>query len=421
MGNKTTPKKARNGLIVALDVGTTKSCCFIARLGSDREIHIVGAGHKVSQGLRSGAIVDMEGAESSIRATVEAAEKMAGENIHQVIVNLSGGSPASKLIAYEVPISGHEIGDADLQRIIDPSSLIAGLPRGREIIHAIPVGYTIDENRGVRDPRGMCGERLGVNMHIVTANSGAVRNLTNSITRCHLDIEAKVISPYASALACIVDDEAQLGVTHIDMGGGTTSIAVFFDGELVHTDTIPIGGEHVTKDIAKGLSTPVAYAERAKTLYGSAIPSSSDDREIIKVPLIGEIADSDSSQVPRSMMTGIIRPRLEETFEMVRSRIEEAGFDKVSGRRVVLTGGASQLSGAREMAALILDKQVRVGLPKHVEGLAESNSGPAFSTCLGLLKYGLDGSFENHNGTYRPPKEPNGRFGRFGQWFRGNF
>ncbi len=408
-------------MVAALDVGTTKVCCFIARPGGESGMQIVGAAHQVSRGLRCGAVIDMDAAENSVRATVEAAEKLAGENIRQVIVNLSCGAPQSKLIAYDVSIAGHKISDADLRRIIEPSCLGDAQSHGREIIHAIPVGYTIDENRGVRDPRGMYGERLGVNMHVIRANSGSVRNLVNSIERCHLGVEKKVVSAFASALSCVVDDEIKLGVTHIDMGGGTTSIAIFFDGKLVHTDVIPVGGVHVTNDIAKGLSTPLAYAERAKTLYGSAIPSPSDDNEIIKVPLIGEIMDSESSRVPRSMLTGIIRPRIEETFEMVRSRIREADFDKVAGSRVVLSGGASQLSGVRELASIILDKQVRLGRPRPVEGLAAATSGPAFSTCLGLLKYGLDGSSGNPDGTYHPVFETSGRLGLIGQWLRGNF
>ncbi len=421
MGKRANQTKMRSGLIAALDVGTTKACCFIARADGDKGIRIVGIGHQVSHGLRSGNIVDMDAAEATIRATVEAAEQMAGENIRQVIVNLSGGNPKSKLIAYEISIAGHEIGDADLHRVLDPSGLLDGKSHERQLIHAIPVGYTIDESRGVRDPRGMYGERLGVNMHVVSAGSGAVRNLSTTVARCHLDIETKVVSPYASALACLVKDETQLGVTHIDMGGGTTSIAVFFDGELVHTDSIPVGGVHITNDIARGLTTPLAQAERMKTLYGSAISSPSDDREVIKVPLIGEEGSAETNQVPRSMLVGIIRPRLEETFEMARARLEAAGFDKVAGRRVVLSGGASQLPGVRELAATVLDKQVRLGRSRPVDGLAEAVSGPAFSTCAGLLDYAANKPETGPDKPYRPMAEANGRLGRLGQWLRGNF
>jgi len=427
MSKKTTHKRTRSGLIAALDVGTTKVCCLIARQGAERGagpvdgLKVIGIGHQVSHGLRSGAVVDLDETEASIRATVEAAEQMAGENIQGVVVNLSVGEPASRLIAYEISIAGHEIGDADLRRILDPSVLKNGLPKDRELVHTIPVGYSIDGNRGVRDPRGMFGERFGVNMHVISAQSGPVRNLETSVQRCHLDVEDKVVSSYAAALAALVDDEIQLGVTCIDMGGGTTSFAVFFDGELVHTDSIPVGGVHVTNDIARGLSTPLKQAERMKTLYGSAMPSSSDDREVIKAPLVGEEKNADSSHVPRSMLVGIIRPRIEETLEMVRDRLKEAGFDKVAGRRVVLTGGASQLPGVRELAASIIDKQVRMGRPKSIEGLADAITGPAFATSVGLLHYAISNKAEAPSAAYCPPEQMNRGFGRLGQWIRENF
>jgi len=427
MSKNTPHKRARSGLIAALDIGTTKVCCLIARLSAQQslvpadELKIIGIGHQVSKGLRSGTIVDLDETETSIRATVEAAEQMAGENISGVVVNISGGQPQSRLIAYEISIAGHEIGDADLRRILDPTVLTNGLAKERELVHTIPVGYSIDGNRGVRDPRGLFGERLGVNMHVISGLSGALRNLETGVERCHLDVEDKVVSPYASGLAALVDDEIQLGVTCIDMGGGTTSISVFFDGELVHTDSIPIGGIHVTNDIARGLSTPLDQAERMKTLYGSAMASSADDREVIKAPLVGEEKSSEASHIPRSMLVGIIRPRIEETLEMVRDRLQEAGFDKVAGRRVVITGGASQLPGVRELATGIINKQVRMGRPKAIEGMADAIAGPAFSTSMGLLHYAISNKAEAPSAAYCPPEQANRGLGRLGQWIRENF
>ncbi len=421
IGRKGTPQAwSRNGLIAALDIGTTKVCCFIARPTDDQGLRVVGIGHKASRGLRCGAFVDLEAAELSIRATVEAAERMAGENISEVNVNISAGQPQSRLIAYEVSVAGHEIGDADLRRFLDPAGLGSEVPDDHEVVHAIPVGYSIDGCRGVRDPRGLFGQRLGVNLHFITAATGALRNLSTAVHRCHLEIAGKAVSPYASALGCLVEDETALGVTLIDMGGGTTSIAVFFDAELVFTDFVPIGGVHVTNDIARGLSTPLAQAERMKTLYGSCLPSPSDDRQLIEVPPITNDGGGEPGHVPRSMLVSIIRPRLEETFEIVRARLEEAGFDKV-GRQVVLTGGASQMAGVVELAGMILDKQVRAGRPRSIEGLPEAATGPAFSTCAGLLHYALDQPPEGLDQTYRPADEPSGRFGRIGQWLRENF
>ena len=419
---KGTPQSwGRNGLIAALDIGTTKVCCFIARPTDDQGLRVVGIGHQASRGLRGGAFTDLEGAEVTIRATVEAAERMAGENISHVTVNVSGGKPRSKLIAYEVSVSGHEIGDADLRRFLDPGGLGCEVPDDHEVIHAIPVGYSIDGCRGVRDPRGLFGQRLGVNLHLITAASGALRNLATGINRCHLEISGKAVSPYASALGCLVEDETALGVTLVDMGGGTTSIAVFFDSELVFTDCIPVGGVHVTNDLARGLSTPLAQAERMKTLYGSCLPSQSDDRQPIEVPPISDDGTGEPGHVPRSMLVSIIGPRLEETFEIVRARLEEAGFDKVAGRQLVLTGGASQMAGAAELAGMILDKQVRIARPRSIEGLPEAATGPAFSTCAGLLHHAMNQPPEGLYATYRPADEPSSRFGRFGQWLRENF
>lgn len=415
---KTKNGKARSGPIAALDIGTTKISCFIAASGGGR---IVGIGHQVSRGVRNGLIVDMGAAEAAIRATVEAAEQMAGETIREVVVNVSGASLTSRLIACEIAVAGHQIGDADLRRVLDPTGLCVDKPADHDLLHAIPIGYSIDGNKGVHDPRGMYGERLGVNVHLLTAAGGALRNLAATVERCHLDIDSFVVAPYASALSSLIDDETQLGVTLIDMGGGTTSVSVFFDGEMVHAGCIPIGGGHVTSDIARGLSTPLAQAERLKTLYGSALSSPSDDRELLAVPVIGDEAGGAQNRIPRSMLIGIVRPRLEETFELVRAHLEATGFDKVSGRRVVLVGGASQLQGAAEMAGQILDKQVRLGRPRRVEGLAEAVSGPAFATCAGLLAFALKKPVEAPSRAYRPSEEPSGRFGRIGQWIRENF
>ena len=266
----------------------------------------------------------------------------------------------------------------------------------------------------------MCGERLGVNMNVVTANAGAVRNLETVVGRCHLDIETYVVSPYAAGVASLVEDEMDLGVTIIDMGGGTTSFGVFFDGHIVYSDVVPIGGSHVTNDIARGLSTPVAHAERMKTLYGSAIASPADEREIIDVPLVGEEEHAQANHVPKSILIGIIQPRLEETFELVRSRLEASGFDKVAGRRVVLTGGASQLQGVRELAGLVLDKQVRMGRPIRLAGLSDPTGGPAFSTCAGLVNYALNQNAEALRPAAASEGEANGWFGRFNLWLREN-
>lgn len=411
---------ARSGLIAAVDLGTNKVSCFIAQIGEDGAPEVIGIGHQVSRGVRVGNIVDMEGVETAIRAVVEAAEQMADENVSEVIVNHTGGTPESKLISFDVSIGGHEIGDSDMRRALDPAWLAAQQTEDRAVIHTVPVGYAVDGHRGVRDPRGMFGEKLGVNMHVMTASAGAVRNLVTCVHRCNLEIEDQVLSSFASGLSCLVEDERELGVTCIDMGGGTTSISVFFDGQPVHTDVVPIGGNHVTNDIARGLSAPLNYAERIKTLFGSAVPTPSDDQEVIKVPLVGEDENGEDRQIPRSMLVGIIRPRLEEIFEMVRAQLESAGFEKSVGRRVVLTGGASQLTGVRELATEMLDKQVRIGQPQPIKGLAEATHGPAFSTCAGLILFGVDRRANRLEMSLKSMEVPHGRLSRFGSWIREN-
>ncbi|SLN37352.1 cell division protein FtsA [Oceanibacterium hippocampi] len=409
----------RNGPLAALDIGTTKVCCFVARQDAGA-LRVTGIGHQVSHGLRAGAITDMEAAEESIRAAVDAAERMAGETIREVVVSLSGGQPVSHTVGVEVAIAGHEVGDSDLRRVMDQARARQE-PGDREVIHALPVGYTIDGSRGIRDPRGMYGERLGVNMHVVTAQTGALRNLAICIERCHLQVADIAVAPYVSGLACLVEDEMDLGVTVIEMGGGTTSLAIFYDGAVVHTDVIPIGGTHVTSDIARGLATTTAHAERLKTLYGSAIPSPSDEKELVDVPLIGEQDDDVANHVPRSMLVGIVKPRIEETLELVRDRLITSGLEKAAGRRVVLTGGASQLAGVRELAARMLDKQVRLGKPIRIKGLADATGGPAFAACAGLLSYA---TMEQRDATPRRLRDESaatGTFGRLGRWLKQNF
>ncbi len=413
--------KARSGLLAALDVGSTKVACLVARAGEGPGgLRVIGIGHQLSRGLRAGAIVDVEEAVAAILSTVHAAEKMAGETLHAVVVNISGGHPVSQTIGVEVPLGGHEIGDSEVRRVIDQGLQVAE-PADRKLIHSIPVGFSIDGNPNIRDPRGMYGQRLGANMHIVTAGTGAVRTLMTCVARCHLDIDALVVSPYASGLACLVEDEMDLGVTVIDMGGGTTTIAVFFDGKAVYTDLVPVGGAHVTNDIARGLSCPLADAERIKALYGSAVSSPLDERETILVPQVGEDRQSQPNRVPKSILVGIIQPRLEETFEMVRARLEASGFDKIAGRRVVLTGGASQLPGLRELAQLILDKQVRMGRPNRMSGLPEATGGPAFATCAGLLTYAQNDKADAPRQFGRAGDRPSNLLGRFGSWLRENF
>ncbi len=378
--------KTRTGLIAALDVGTTKVACFIAHADDDGSLRVLGVGNHRSRGMRSGQVANMEELEGSIRAAVDAAELMANQRIQKVLVNVSGGHPRSHKVGVDLAVAGQDIRDRDVRRILE-AGRAQHSDADRELVHCIPVGYTIDGTPGIVDPRGMYGDRLGVDIHLVSAAAGAIRNLSTVVERSHLEIEALVVSPYASGLACAVEDEKEMGVTVIDMGGGTTTISVFQDGHIVHVDSVAVGGNHVTNDIAKGLSTPVANAERLKTVYGSVIATPADDRDLLKVPLVGEEDDTTPNEVPRSMLVHIVRPRVEETLELVRQHLDQAGLLKAAGPRCVITGGASQLAGLRDLAETILEKQVRLGRPLRIKGLPESVSGPAFSTVAGLVRY----------------------------------
>ena len=412
-------ERARGGLVAVLDIGSSKLCCFLAR-GEAEGPRIVGIGHQVSRGIRNGLVVDIEAAGQAILNTIHTAEEMAGETVSEVVVNLSAGFGPSRIVKAEIALNGREVSNNDMRKVLNHGYALKE-PSDREVIHSIPVGFSIDGSRGIRDPRGMFGQRLGVNMNLVSANAAAVRNIAACIARCHLEIAALVASPYAAGLSALVPDEAGLGVTVIDMGGGTTTIAVFFDGNIVYTDSVPVGGIHVTNDIARGLSTPIIHAERMKTLYGGALSSPTDERETIGVPQVGEDEDSESVHVPKSLLVGIITPRLEETFELVRNSLESSGFDKLAGRRVVLTGGASQLPGTRELAGLILDKQVRIGKPLRIAGLAEATGGPAFATSAGLVQFALSERAETLRQGPALAEEPSGLFGRFGVWVREHF
>jgi len=413
--------RPRGSIVAAVDVGTTKIVCLIARVEEADELRIIGIGHQSSLGLKSGTIVDMASATTAIGSAVNAAEQMCGETIHDVLVNLSAGHIESHGVTIEVTIAGHQVGDLDLRHAL---SHARGVERTgeTELLHAIPTGYAIDGNRGIEDPRGMFGQSLGVNLHAVTANIGAIKNLATCIADTHLAVDGYCVSSYASGLSVLVDDEMDLGATIIDMGGGTTELAVFLDGVLVHADCIPVGGGHVTSDLARGLTTPLAHAERIKTLHGSCISSSSDGRDLIDVPQVGEYGQDEPVQanhLPRSLLVGIIQPRLEETFELVRQHLEASGFYQLAGRRVVLTGGASQLGGVRELAQLVLDKQVRIGKPRRLLGQPEAVSGPAFATAVGLLAFAQH-PVEDMSGLTALPQAMPGLFGRVSSWLREN-
>lgn len=399
MKNKNAHRYGKGSLLAALDIGSSKIACFIARVLDDEgSFEVLGVGHHASAGVKNGAIINLDKAEIAIRQTVHAAENMAadimkGYPLREVIVNLPGTHAASHGHTSDVQISGHEITDNDVRRVLSKAQEQV-LSEDYELIHTIPASFRIDGQDGITEPRGMVGQNMSADIHMVTGDIGALQNMATCIERSHLDITAFCHSAYAAGLASLVEDEMDLGCTVIDMGGGVTSVAVFHAGHMIFSDAIPIGGSHVTNDIAKGLTTSIHDAERLKAMYGSAIASNNDENELIDIPRLGEDESHERNHVPRSLMVGIIQPRIEEIFELVRARLNDSGLGPALGRRVVLTGGASQLSGIRELAEHVLDKQVRLGKPIRLSGLPDAVSGPGFATVAGLLTYISDRSDE---------------------------
>lgn len=387
-------KLSKGSLIAALDIGSAKVACFIAQMSDDSgSMDIIGVGHHASKGIKNGTITDLSAAEASIRQTVHAAENMAadvmkGYPLREVVVNMPGVHGASHGYTADVKIAGHEITENDVRHALGnaQNEVLSG---EYELVHTIPVGYRIDGHEGIREPRGMHGQDMSVDMHLVTGDIAALQNINGCIMRSHLDISAFCLSPYAAGLSTLVEDEMDLGCTVIDMGAGVTSFAVFQGGHMIYADAIPIGGQHVTNDIAAGLTTSIIDAERLKALYGGAMASFADESEMIDVPRLGEVDahGAEIHQVPRSLLVGIIQPRIEEVFELIRSRLKDSGLGAALGRRVVLTGGASQIPGLRDLSQHVLDKQVRLGKPIGMTGLPDAVTGPAFSTTVGLLNY----------------------------------
>lgn len=410
--------RPRGSLIAGLDIGSSKMVCFIGRSLGDGRVTVDGIGHHASRGVKNGVIVNMDAARQSIARTVESAENMAGRRLGSIVVNMSARLTKSRHIRETVPVRQDAVRNRDIQQAM--AAIYQVEQDNEKLIHVIPTRFTIDDQSGVQDPDGMYGDQLTVDIHGTTATDGTIKTLTNCLGQSHLEVEAICVNPYASGLACLVDDEFELGCTVIDIGAGTTDIGVFLDGRLLHADAIPVGGVHITNDIARGLSTPLAEAERMKTLYGNAIQSTSDDAEVIDVPLMGEDSHGAANHVPRSLLTGIIQPRVEELFELVRDKLETSGYDQVVGRRVVLTGGSSQLQGLRELAQLILDKQVRLADPMRADGLAGSTNGPGFSTAIGLLLYAAyhrDETPENH----QPRRNPSTIIRKIFHWLKDNW
>jgi cell division protein FtsA len=421
----------RSAVLSVVDVGASKIVCLIARLtplerggalrGRTHRAKVLGVGHQRSRGVKAGAIVDLEAAESAIRLAIDAAERMAGAEVQSVIVNMSGGRLSSEQLSAKINVKGKLVGDYEMHRVIEAASAASSLP-GRAVLHAIATGFRLDAQTDILDPRGMVGEQLGAELAVASCDVAAARNLMLAIERCHLKVEAMVASPYAAGLSSLVDDEAELGAALVDFGGGATTIGVFHGNRLLHVDAIAVGGNHVTMDVARGLSVSMADAERLKTLYGACIASPSDDRETIAAHRAGDDSDQ-PSYLPKSELVRIIRPRIEEILELVRERLKVSGHAARVGRRLVMTGGASQLTGLPELARQIISPHSRIGRPLGVEGLPESAKTPAFACAVGLMTYPQVAGLEH----FEPGRAANqgaqddGYVARVGRWLKQSF
>ena len=408
-------KRNTSNTVAALDIGSSKISCVIAHLSPTDKPKIVGVGQHVSQGIKGGSIVDMEALQQSILKAVQSAEEKAKETIKAVVVNIPGVHLTSRVVKASMSISGHAVDTTDIQKVLAQAQNESE-KNGQEVIHALPISFSIDGNSEIQDPRGLYGNKMDVNVHTITSPEGPVKNIATCVGKCHLDVSGMVATPLASAISTLVEDEKDLGCTLIDMGGGTTTISVYANGSLVHTDSLPVGGMHVTNDIAQCLSTPILHAERLKTLHGSVSLAPLSSNETIVVPQIGDEISSQATQVPRSHLCDIIQPRIEEIFEIVKARLDKTPYASRAGGRLILTGGASQLTGVRDIATSILSKQVRIGRPLHVSGLEEDYANPSFATCVGLLDFAT----RENKALKKNDKIKKNMLGRVSLWLREN-
>ena len=416
--------RAKGSVIASIDIGSGKTVCFIAQVvDNEGGAEVIGIGHVASKGVKSGTIIDLKETEQSVKKAVHAAETMAakvmkGYPLRDVVMSIPSTYTTSTRASASIKILGHEISETDIQtallRLEEDEQ-----DESHAIIHSIPTGYSVDGHGGVENPVGMHADSMKVAMHCVKAEIGALRNVLSCAEKNHLEVDCLCIAPYAAGLAALVQDEKEMGCLVIDMGAGVTSYAVFYQGAMIHAGAVPVGGMHVTNDLAAGLNTAFSDAERLKVLYGSCAGSLSDANEVIDVPTLGEDSNIHDHQVPRATLVNIIRPRMEEIFELIRGDIDIHHMDGFTGGRVVLTGGACQLAGVRDLAAAMLNKQVRIGKPIALAGLAESTSGPEFAKTAGLIHYACERMDE------QPRLEDVGSdlplFPRIWKWFRENW
>jgi len=430
---KTRPMAKRTALAASLDIGTSKIACMIARLrpcppsgalrGRSHAAELIGYSQIQSRGVKAGAVVDLAECEQAVRQAVAEAERMAKVRVESVLLSVSGGRLQGQLIEAASDIHGGAVTPADVTRVTS-TGMRHATGEGRTVLHALPVSYALDGVKGIRDPRGMVARQFGVDMNVVTADATVARNLMLVVERCHLNVEAMAASPYVAGLSVLTDDEADLGAAVIEMGAGCTTIATYSAGRFVHASGFAVGGHHITMDLARGLSACIADAERIKTLYGTVLTGGSDARELMSVPTAGDDHEREVPQiVSRATIANIVRHRAEEIFEMVRDRLADSPFAAEPKARIVLSGGASQLSGLVELATQILGRPVRVGRPLGFGRLPNEAKSASFAVPTGLLVYPQYAHLEHveprHTRQLRTGTD--GYFGKVGRWLREGF
>ena len=406
-------KKMDKNLIVGLDIGTSKVVAIVGEISSEDDIEIIGLGSSRSRGLKKGVVVNIESTVHSIQRAIEEAELMAGCEIHSVFAGIAGSHIRSLNSHGIVAIRDHEVTMSDVDRVIDAARAVA-IPADQKILHILPQEFVIDHQEGIKEPIGMSGVRLEAKVHIVTGAVSAAQNIIKCVRRCGLEVDDVILEQLASSYAVLTEDEKELGICLVDIGGGTTDIAVFTDGAIHHTAVIPIAGDQVTNDIAIALRTPTQHAEDIKVQYACALTQLANPEETIDVPGVGE---RPSRRLARQTLAEVVEPRYEELFTFVQAELRRSGFEDLIAAGIVMTGGSSKMEGVVELAEEIFHMPVRLGLPQHVSGLADVVKNPIYSTGVGLLLFGRKQMQEGFSAL----RGSDGMWERMKSWFQGNF
>jgi len=408
-------KRAERNLIVGLDIGTSKVVSLVGEVGADGSIELLGLGSQPSRGLKKGVVVNIESTVQSIQRAVEEAELMAGCEIHSVFAGIAGSHVRSLNSHGVVGVRDKEVSHGDVEHVIDAAKAVA-IPADQKILHVLPQEFIVDGQEGIRDPIGMSGVRLEAKVHIVTGADSAAQNIEKCIQRCGLDVDDVVLEQLASSFAVLTEDEKELGVCLVDIGGGTTDIAGFSSGAIRHTAVIPIAGDQVTNDIAVSMRTPTQYAEDIKIRYACALSQLANPDESIEVPSVG---DRPARRLARQTLAEIVEPRYEELFGLVREELRRSGFEEVIAAGIVLTGGSAKMEGAIELAEEVFHMPVRLGVPQAIAGLTDVVRNPIFSTGVGLLLYARDNALPARRGGSLGSAKT--ALERMRSWFQGNF